>query len=130
MVNPIITLARPEKEHLEPSEYIDHTCHNTPGDSTSGKYVIKIPRFDSGMPEEWIILVDLVQNALVGQNVTTGPPMYKCMESVLKGNAKAECLQLANFIGSCTVPNFTMVIPYIHLLLSKTIHTKALKEAP
>ena len=55
---------------------IDHTRHNTPGDSTSGKYVIKIPRLDSGTPEEWIVFVDLVQKALVGQNVTTGPPMY------------------------------------------------------
>ena len=76
------TIPRLEMEDLEPSEYIDHTSHNTPGDSTSGKYVIKIPRFDSGTPEEWIIFVDLVQKASVGQNVTTGPPLYKCMERV------------------------------------------------
>ena len=89
-------------------EYIDHTCHNTPGDTTSGKYVIKIPRFDSGTPEEWIIFVDLVQNSLVGQNVTTGLLMYKCMERMLKGDAKAEFLQQANLVGSCTVATFTM----------------------
>ena len=52
LVNSIIQLERPEKEDLEPIEYIDHTCHNTPGDSNSGKYVIKIPRFDSGTPED------------------------------------------------------------------------------
>ena len=34
LVNPIIPLEHPEKEDLEPSEYIDYTCHNTPGDST------------------------------------------------------------------------------------------------
>ena len=45
---------------VEPSDYIDHKCHNTPGDSTLGKYVIKIPIYDSGTPEEWIIFVDLV----------------------------------------------------------------------
>ena len=83
LVNPIILLESPEKEDLKPNKYIDHKCHNTPDDSTSGKYVVKIPRFGSGMPEEWIIFVDLVQKALVGQNVTTGPPMYKCMERVL-----------------------------------------------
>ena len=54
-------LERPEKEDLEPSEYIDHRYHNTPGDSNSGKFVTKIPRFDSGTPEEWIIFVHLVQ---------------------------------------------------------------------
>ena len=98
------------QKNLKPSEYIDHTCHNTPGNSTSGKYVIKIPRFDSGTPEEWIIKMELVQKALVGQNVTTGPPMYKCMERVLKGDAKAEFTQQDNLVGSCTVGNFTTVM--------------------
>ena len=51
-------------------------CHNTQGDCASGKYVINIPRFDSDNPEEWIMFVDLVQKALVRQNVTFGPPMH------------------------------------------------------
>ena len=67
LVYPIILLEAPEKEDLEQSKYIDNTCHNTIGDSTSVKYVIKIPKFNSGMPEEWIIFVDLVQKALVGR---------------------------------------------------------------
>ena len=58
--------------------------------------MIKIPRFDSGTPEEWIIFVDLVQKVLVGQNVTTGPPMYECMERVLKDDTKVEFTQKAN----------------------------------
>ena len=53
-------------EDLNPSGYIDHRCHNTPRDSTSGKCVITIARFNSDTPREWIILVDLVQKALVG----------------------------------------------------------------
>ena len=36
LVNQIISLEHLEKEDLEPS---DHTCHNTPDNSTSGKYV-------------------------------------------------------------------------------------------
>ena len=55
LVNPIIQLECPEKEDLEPYEYIDHTYHNTPDNSTSGKYVMKIPKFDSGTHGEWII---------------------------------------------------------------------------
>ena len=110
LVKPIIPLARPENNELDALEYIDHTRHNTPGDTTSGKYVIKIPRFDSGTPEEWIIFVDLVQKSLVGQNVTTGPPIYDCMERVLKGDAKAEFLQQANLVGTRTVANFTTVM--------------------
>ena len=56
LVKPIIPLARPEKDELDALEYIDNTCHNTPGDTTSGKCIIKICRFDSGTPEEWITL--------------------------------------------------------------------------
>ena len=110
MVKPIIPLAPPKKDELDALEYINHTCHNTTGDITSGKLVNKIPGFDSGTPEEWIIFVELVQKSLVGQNVTTGSPMYKCMERVLKGDAKAEFLQQANLVGSCTVANFTTVM--------------------
>ena len=72
--------------------------------------MIKIPRFDSGTHEELIIFVDLVQISLVGQYVTTSLPMYKCMERELKGDAKAEFLQKAILIISCTVDNFAMVM--------------------
>ena len=89
--------------------------HNTSGDTFSGKCVIKIPRFDYGTPEEWIIFVDLVQKSLVEQNITTGPPMYKCMERVLKGDAKAKFLQKANLVGSHTAANFNMVMATIFI---------------
>ena len=73
LVKQIITLARPEKDELDALEYIDHTCHNTPRDSTSGKYIIKIPRFDSATAERLIMFVDPVWKILVVQNVTPGP---------------------------------------------------------
>ena len=66
LVKPVIPLARPENDEPNTLKYIDHTCHNTPGNTTSGKYVIKMPIFDSGTREDWIIFVDLVQKALVG----------------------------------------------------------------
>ena len=51
-VKPILSLDRPEKDELNTLEYIDHMCHNTSGNTTSGKYLIKIPRFDSDTPEQ------------------------------------------------------------------------------
>ena len=110
MVNPIISLGRSEMDDLDALEYVDHTCHNTPGDTAPGKYIIKIPRFDSDTPEEWIIFADLVQKRLVGQNITTDPPMYAYMERVLEGDAKAEFLQQAILAGSRTVGYFTTVM--------------------
>ena len=78
-------------------------CHNTPGDTTC---VILSSRFDSGTPEEWIIFVDSIQKSLVGQNVTSGPTMYECMERELKVDA----IQQANLVGSYTVANFNKVM--------------------
>ena len=40
LVNQSILLECPEKEDLKSSKYIDHMLHNTPGNSTSGKYVV------------------------------------------------------------------------------------------
>ena len=75
LVKPIIPLTRPDEDELQASEYIDHTCHNIPGNIVSEKYVIKISIFDSSAPEEWIIFMYLVQKSLVGQNITSGPTM-------------------------------------------------------
>ena len=55
--------------------------------------MIKIPRFDSGIPEEWIIFVDFVQKTLIGQNIITGPPIHKYMERALKGDTIVEFTQ-------------------------------------
>ena len=43
LVKSIIPLARQENNEVEASKHIDHMCHNNAGDTTSGKYVIKIP---------------------------------------------------------------------------------------
>ena len=111
MVRPIISLERPEaKEKIPPSEYIEHKCHNDPGDIKSGQYVVKIPRYGSGTPEDWLIFIDLCKKALVGQNVTTGPPMYAFMDRVLKGDAKAEFEVKAEAEGNKSVANFEIVM--------------------
>ena len=102
-------------DELDPFKYIDCTCHNTPCGSKSGKYFIKIPRFRSGTPEECIIFMELVQKSLVGQYVTTGPPMYEFIERVLTGDAKAKFCQQAYLAGTHIVANF--------------IHAKVIKEA-
>ena len=116
LVKLIIYLARPEIDELEALEYIEYTYHNTHRDTTSGKYVSKILRFDSGTSEEWIIFVDLVQTSLVGQNFTTGSHMYKCIERVVKGDSKDIFLQQADLVGSPTAPNFSTV------MVTMTVH--------
>ena len=76
----IIPLERTTNHNKKDVKYIDYTCHNTPGDATSGKYAIKVPVYDSGHPEEWINFVELVNKCLIGQNITTGPAMYSVVQ--------------------------------------------------
>ena len=45
-------LGQTKKDELDALEHIDGTCHYTLRDITSGKYMIKVPRFDPGTPEE------------------------------------------------------------------------------
>ena len=97
-------------DKIPPSEYIEHKCHNDPGDVKSGQYVVKIPRYRSGTPEDWLIFIDLCKKALVGQNVTTGPPMYAFMDRVHKGDAKAEFDVKADAEGNKSVANFEIVM--------------------
>ena len=62
---PIIPLERTVSSDKKDIKYIEHTCHNNPSDSTTGKYVIKVPIYDSGHPEERIIFTELVNKCLV-----------------------------------------------------------------
>ena len=107
---PIIPLERTVSSDKKDIKYIEHTCHNTPGDSTTGKYVIKVPIYDSGHPEEWIIFTELVNKCLVGQNITTGPQMYQLVQRVLQGDAKAQFDTQAAAHGSQTAANFKAIM--------------------
>ena len=112
LVKPIIPLQRPVKKTTKKDElkHIDHQCHNTPGDTTSGKYTIKVPMYDSGDPEEWIIFRELVEKCIRGQNITSGPQMYQLVQRVLQGDAKAEFDRQADNAGNQTVANFQSVM--------------------
>ena len=88
-MKPVIFGVHPEKKDLKPSNCIDYTNQNSSGDSNLGQYIIKIPKFDSGILKDKIIFVDLIPNVFVGQNITTIPPIHKCLERVLKGDTKA-----------------------------------------
>ena len=56
-----------------------------------------------------------IQKALVGQNVTIGPPIYAHMERVLRGDTKAKFTQQDNLVGNYTVDNFNTVMATITL---------------
>ena len=92
IVKPIIPLERPAAKtgKKDKVKSIDHQCHDTPDDNIMCKYTIKIPMYDSGDPEEWIIFDYLICKWIRGQNIATGPQMFQLVQWVLQGDAKAE----------------------------------------
>ena len=107
---PIIALERARSSERKDQKYIEHTCYNTPGDNKTGKYVIQVPIYDSGHPEEWINFVELVNKCIIGQNITTGPQMYQLAVRVLQGDAKAQFEAQTGHFGSQTAGNFKSVM--------------------
>ena len=91
---PIIPLKHTMIHGKKDVKYIDHTCHNTPKDATSGKYMIKVPVYDSGHPEGWINFVELVTKCLIRLIITTGPAMYSIAQRVLEGDAMTKTSSL------------------------------------
>ena len=95
----IISLKNPEKgDHIESKNPKDHTCYHTLGDFSSGKYVIKIHRFDSGTPEE---------RALVG--VGRSPPL----------TSRGTTIFALVSLESCDMPSRSVVsiVHYISIFL-------------
>ena len=122
LVNPIILL-EPQKKEYGSQASIKITCvmilHAIV--LQASMKLINIARFNSVTPKELIIFVDLIQKASVGQHVTTGSTLYRCMERVLKCGDKAKFSQQANLVGSRTVGNFaivmaTMTVHVFHVL--------------
>ena len=57
------------------------------------------------MPEDWLIFTDLVKKAIAGQNITSRPPVYNCIESVLIG--EVTCVAAKE---NCTVEHYEIVM--------------------
>ena len=98
-MNPIIPLVYPDKKISYQASI--NVCRNTSFNSSSGKYMIKITGFDFITPEEEILFLGLIQKALVGQHITASPSTCKCMEKVVKGDAKDKFIQQTNLLRSC-----------------------------
>ena len=55
LVNLIIDMEKPLEKVLKIGEYIAIKCQNTPGDNDSRSYVINLPYYGQGPPEEGLV---------------------------------------------------------------------------
>ena len=89
VIKPAIKLTRPEAKVLKKGEYISPNCLTEPGNPDSPSYMIQLPYYGDGSPEEYLTWRDLLKKALTGQNITDGPGMFSYTENVMTGDALA-----------------------------------------
>eukprot|EP00957_Ditylum_brightwellii_P076552 5818666-Ditylum_brightwellii.AAC.1 len=58
----------------------------TPADAKLSIYMLLVPFFDNGTPEEWIKFRRGLQAVLKRQNIMQGFPSYAVTKTLLKGN--------------------------------------------
>ena len=110
LIVPAIPLGRPEKKVLTKGQYVEYKCFSVPGDTESPAYNIQIPYFGTGTPEEWLMFLDNLDKALVGQHITDGPGRYTFTERLLKGDALATFRLKTLEVGTRTVDHFNEVM--------------------
>ena len=110
LITPAIDLNRPERKVLTKGQYVEYKCHSSPGDPDSPVYSLQVPYFSTGSPEEWLLFMDNLNKAIIGQNITTGPSRYEFAERVLKGDALATFRHKTVETGNRTVENFDAVM--------------------
>ena len=110
LIVPAIPLGRPEKKILTKGQYVEYKCFSSPGDTDSPAYNIQIPYFGTGTPEEWLMFLDNLDKALVGQHITDGPRRYEFTERLLKGDALATFRLKTLEVGTRTVDHFDEVM--------------------
>ena len=110
LIVPAIALSRPEKKVLTKGQYVEYKCFSSPGDTDSPAYNIQIPYFGSGTPEEWLMFLDNLDKALVGQHITDGPGRYEFTERLLQEDTLATFRLKTLEVGTRTVDHFNEVM--------------------
>ena len=106
LLHPIRDLERPLENIFKKDKCRTIKYHNIHGTPESESYVINLPIYRRGTPEEQLAWKDKLLKALVSQRINTGPQRYICTERLLTGNTKATLNQAAHDIGVLTFQIF------------------------
>jgi hypothetical protein len=125
-LNAPISLDRPETPALIKGQYITLKLRTTPGDADSTTYDLPFPYFSSGAPETWLRFKRNILKAIVGQNITSGPPKYALARRTLEGDALAAFDASAITNGGETNANFTTTLNALttHLFPARALQTQ------
>ena len=102
---PPIPLEEPDKKKTTKDSVLELKLRSNPTDEKSG-YILKVPYFKEGTPEEWLAFKTKLRDVFVGQQLTTGPMQYQMARRLLKGEPLQKFNRKAENLGNKTVLNF------------------------
>lgn len=133
---PAIPYEKEAKKTMEKGHYQAYKLRTLPADPDSPVYEIQVAHFESGTPEEWLKFMSNIDQVFAGQDVTTGPPQYSIVRSLLKGDALTVFNTNAATLRSETVSNLkdclsaltTHIFPVSALQIQKRYMRRLLKK--
>ena len=87
VIEPPISLERPEPGRLEKHQYQVFWCRSDPKDKASTTYDVTVNYFKTGTPEEWINFQKSLEKVFLGQNDSTGAQRFVKIRQLLQGEA-------------------------------------------
>ena len=85
-----IPLRRPDESKGDDKEaQMTFKLRSIPTQANSPTYEVTVKYFDTGLPEEWLLLRRKFDEICVGQNLLTGVQRFTLMRTLLRGDALA-----------------------------------------
>ena len=117
-VAPPIQLQRPRRVQWDSGTYLNLKLLAVPGNNESPTYSMTVRYFDNGTPEECLMFQKALSKVLIGQNITTGLPMYVMVRRLMEGAALSKFDESALLHGAETLIHYEAVMGdvshYVH----------------
>lgn len=99
-----IPLEEPERKKFMKDSVLKLKLRSNPTDEKS-RYILKVPYFKEGTPEEWLTFETKLQDVYVGQQLTTDPMQYQMARRLLQGEPLQQFNRKADILGNESVAN-------------------------
>jgi hypothetical protein len=109
-MSPPIPLSRPEETISNKDDMLKFKLYSNPTDKDGASYEIKVKKFLTGTPEEYIKTVVALKKVLRGQDIVTGAEQYTMARRLFDGEALTSFNNASTTTGAETVANLDVVL--------------------
>ncbi len=120
VIIPPIFFEHPSTPKVDKSKQLTIKLRRNPIEADSGTYELTVAYFQTGTPEEWLLVRKAILEVCAGQHLTTGLQKYTVACQILKGNALAAFNASAIVLGNENVANFNASLRHVtnHVFLA------------